>query len=344
MKQDTSKKMSVAIVILNWNGKSLLEKYLPSVIKYSCGYDVYVADNGSTDDSIELLNKEFPSVNIITLDKNYGFTGGYNRALKQIEADYYVLLNDDVEVTHNWIQPIIELMDQNPNIAICQPKILSYVNKQKFEYAGAAGGYIDYLGYPFCAGRVFEHLEEDHGQYNEEREIFWATGAAMFVRSKVFRDLGGLDEDFFAHMEEIDFCWRAKNMGYKVMYCPKSVVYHYGGGTLTKVSPYKTFLNFRNNLLLLYKNLPKKELRKVMRKRKYLDLLAAIVFRITSSKSEYKAVINARKEFKKIKDNFTNKRNEQVTTYPSEVYRRSLVFSSKIWRKNLFGQLVKNIK
>lgn len=344
MKQDTSKKMSVAIVILNWNGKSLLEKYLPSVIKYSCGYDVYVADNGSTDDSIELLNKEFPSVNIVTLDKNYGFTGGYNRALKQIEADYYVLLNDDVEVTHNWIQPIVELMNQNPNIAICQPKILSYVNKQKFEYAGAAGGYIDYLGYPFCAGRVFEYLEEDHGQYNEEREIFWATGAAMFVRSKVFRDLGGLDEDFFAHMEEIDFCWRAKNMGYKVMYCPKSVVYHYGGGTLTKVSPYKTFLNFRNNLLLLYKNLPKKELRKVMRKRKYLDLLAAIVFRITSSKSEYKAVINARKEFKKIKDNFTNKRNEQVTTYPSEVYRRSLVFSSKIWRKNLFGQLVKNIK
>ncbi len=336
--------MSVAIVILNWNGRNLLQKYLPSVIKYSLGSDVYVADNGSTDDSIKVLEEEFPTVKIISLDKNYGFTGGYNRALKQIEADYYVLLNDDVEVSHNWVQPIIDLMNRDKMIAVCQPKILSSIDKQKFEYAGAAGGYIDYLGYPFCAGRIFEHLEEDLGQYNKEREIFWATGAAMFVRSKVFNDLGGLDEDFFAHMEEIDFCWRVKNAGYKVIYCPDSVVYHYGGGTLNKVSPYKTFLNFRNNLLLLYKNLPKKELNKVLRKRKYLDLLAAIVFRITSSKSEYEAVMKAREEFKKIKNNFTSKRNEQVVSYPSEVYRKSLVLSSKIRHKNLFKQLLKDIK
>jgi len=336
--------MSVAIVILNWNGRNLLQKYLPSVIKYSLGSDVYVADNGSTDDSIKLLEENFPTVKIIYLDKNYGFTGGYNRALKQIEADYYVLLNDDVEVSHNWVQPIIDLMNRDKMIAVCQPKILSSIDKQKFEYAGAAGGYIDYLGYPFCAGRIFEHLEEDLGQYNKEREIFWATGAAMFVRSKVFNDLGGLDEDFFAHMEEIDFCWRVKNAGYKVIYCPDSVIYHYGGGTLNKVSPYKTFLNFRNNLLLLYKNLPKKELNKVLRKRKYLDLLAAIVFRITSSKSEYEAVMKARKEFKKIKNNFTNKRNEAITDYPCGVYRKSLVLSSKIRHKNLFKQLLKDIK
>lgn len=335
---------TVAIVILNWNGRKLLQQYLPSVVKYSLGYDVYVADNGSEDDSVSFLKENFPTVKIIQLDKNYGFTGGYNRALSQISADYFVLLNDDVEVTKGWVNPIVKLMSQDDKIAVCQPKLLSYTDKTKFEYAGAAGGYIDYLGYPFCAGRIFEHLEQDKGQYNQPREIFWATGAAMFVKSNVFRELKGLDEDFFAHMEEIDLCWRAKNAGYKVMYCPDSTVYHYGGGTLNKISPRKTFLNFRNNLLLLYKNLPEKELSKVMHKRKYLDLLAALVFRLTSSKAECKAVLEARKEFEKIKDSFAKKRNPNVTKYPSQVYRRSLVLSSKIKHKNLFNQIKKYIK
>ena len=333
----------VAIVILNWNGKRLLEKYLPTVVKYSPEYNVVVADNGSTDDSVEFVQTQFKTVQIIRLDKNYGFTGGYNRALQQIDAEYFVLLNDDVRVTKGWINPVIKLMERDTSIAVCQPKLLSDANPKKFEYAGAAGGYIDYLGYPFCAGRIFEHVETDTGQYDSAREIFWATGAAMFVRSKVFNELGGLDEEFFAHMEEIDFCWRAKNAGYKVMYCPDSVVYHLGGGTLNKISPRKTFLNFRNNLLLLYKNLPEKQLKQVLRKRKYLDLLAAIVFRITSSKGEYQAVLQARKEFASMKDKFTSKRNPAVTSYPDGVYRKSLVLSSKIFHKNSFKQIENNI-
>ncbi|MGP1515269.1 MAG: glycosyltransferase family 2 protein [Bacteroidales bacterium] len=336
--------LSVAIVILNWNGRRLLEQYLPSVVRFSSEYDIYIADNGSTDDSISFLRMRFPTVKIIALDKNYGFTGGYNRALRQISADYYILLNDDVEVTNGWVSPVIELMEQDKKIAVCQPKLLSYTDKEKFEYAGAAGGYIDYLGYPFCAGRIFEKLEKDNGQYNNVREIFWATGAAMFVKSRIFHELNGLDEDFFAHMEEIDFCWRAKNMGYKVMYCPTSKVYHYGGGTLNKLSPQKTFLNFRNNLLLLYKNLPEKELSKVMRRRKCLDLLAAFVFLLTSSKLESKAVLKARREFMRLRDSFAQKRNSNVKNYPSQVYRKSLVLTSKILHKDLFHQIVGDIK
>ena len=279
---------SVAIVILNWNGKKLLQQYLPSVVKYSLGCDVIVADNGSDDDSVEYVQTNFPMVRIIKLDKNYGFTGGYNRALKQVYAQYYVLLNDDVEVTKGWVNPVIKMMQQDTQIAVCQPKLMSYVNKNKFEYAGAAGGYIDYLGYPFCAGRIFERTEDDNGQYDKPREIFWASGAAMFVRSDLFHALGGLDEDFFAHMEEIDFCWRAKNAGYKIMYCPDSTVYHYGGGTLNKISPRKTFLNFRNSLLLLYKNLPASKLQNVLNKRKYLDKLAAFVFYIKAVRTSTK--------------------------------------------------------
>ncbi len=328
----------VAIVILNWNGKKLLEKYLPSVVKYSSDYDIYVADNGSTDDSIEFLQKYFPTVKIISLDKNYGFTGGYNRALFQIESDYFVLLNDDVQVTNDWISPIVNLMESDDKIAVCQPKLLSYADKQKFEYAGAAGGYIDYLGYPFCAGRIFEHLEKDEGQYNQTREVFWASGAAMFVKSVVFKQLGGLDERFFAHMEEIDFCWRVKNNGYKVMYCPDSKVYHYGGATLNKKQPKKTYLNFRNNLLLLYKNLPENQLQDVFRKRKYLDLLASFIFLLTSSKSESKAVLDAIRDFKQMKDS-VKRQAEHINDYPTQVYKKSLILSSKIFRKNRFSQL-----
>ncbi|MBQ0113217.1 MAG: glycosyltransferase family 2 protein [Bacteroidales bacterium] len=328
----------IAIVILNWNGreKGLIDKYLPSVVKYSSNAEVWVADNGSTDDSLDFIHNNFPTVKTIALDKNYGFTGGYNRALNQIEADYFCLLNDDVEVTFAWIRPIIELMESDDKIAICQPKIKSYKDKSSFEYAGAAGGYIDYLGYPFCAGRIFENLEKDTNQYETIREIFWATGAAMFVKADIFKTLGGLDEDFFAHMEEIDFCWRVKNNGYKVMYCPQSTVYHYGGATLNKINPKKTYLNFRNNLLILYKNLPEKKLRSVLRKRKYMDMLAAVVFLLTTNRQEYKAVLQARKDFYSMLPQFKEKRMKNIEEYPSCVLKKSLVLCSKLWRKNKF--------
>lgn len=326
----------VAVVILNWNGKELLKKYLQSVVDNSHQAEVVVVDNNSTDDSIKFLQDNYPTVRLIILDKNYGFTGGYNKGLKEIDSDYYVLLNSDVQVTNNWIEPIISLMESDEKIAICQPKLLSYNNKKEFEYAGAAGGYIDYLGYPFCAGRIFQHLEHDIGQYNKPREVFWASGAAMFIKSNIFHEFNGLDEDFFAHMEEIDLCWRVKNAGYKVFYCPFSAVYHLGGGTLNKISPKKTYLNFRNNLLLLYKNLPQKQYRKVMVIRAFLDILAAFVFLLTSSTGEFKAVIKARRDFKKMKPSFEAKRINNITTYPSMVYKKSIVFASKLRHKTSF--------
>ena len=247
--------MRIAVVILNWNGKHMLEQFLPSVTAYTTGdAEVIIADNGSTDDSIAFLHDHYPTLRIIQLDKNYGFADGYNRALAQVDADYYVLLNDDVEVTPNWTAPVVEQMERNPRTAICQPKLLMYDQRDTFEYAGGAGGFLDKYGYPFCRGRLFTTLEKDHGQYDDPREIFWASGAAMFVRADVWKKLGGLDGEFFAHMEEIDFCWRAKNAGYRVEYCPLSTVYHVGGGTLPKSNPHKTYLNFRNNIAMLYKN------------------------------------------------------------------------------------------
>lgn len=331
----------VAVVILNWNGrqKGLIEQYLPSVVEYSKEAEVFVADNGSEDDSLEFIKANFPTVNLILLDKNYGFTGGYNRALSQIEADYFILLNDDVEVTENWIPPLIEKMEEDKTIAVCQPKLLSYKDKVSFEYAGAAGGYLDYLGYPFCAGRVFQNLEKDNGQYDKEREIFWATGAAMFVRADVFKTMGGLDKDFFAHMEEIDFCWRVKNAGYKVMYYPQSTVYHFGAATLQTNNPKKTFLNFRNNLLLLYKNLPEKNFSSVFFKRRCLDYLAAFVFLLQGNKEDCKAVFDARKDFRKIKKHFYSKRQKNISSYPSKTLKKSLVLQSKLFHRNLFTQL-----
>ena len=244
----------VAVVILNWNGKDFLEKFLPSVIAHSPIKSVYVADNASTDDSIKLLQTKFPEVHIIINNSNGGFAKGYNDALKKIQAEYYVLLNSDVEVTTNWIDPIIKLMDNDKTIAACQPKILAYHNRTKFEYAGASGGFIDKYGYPFCRGRIFNELEEDKNQYNDTREIFWATGACMFVRSSVFNKLNGFDEDYFAHMEEIDLCWRMRNTSHTIHVVPSSIVYHVGGGTLNKTNPRKTFLNFRNNLITFTKN------------------------------------------------------------------------------------------
>ena len=271
-------KIKTAVVILNWNGKDWLEKFLPTTLMYSAEATVFVADNGSTDDSIFFLNQEFPIVEIIENKENLGFAGGYNKALNQINAEYYILLNSDVEVIKGWISPIIKLMDSDKNISACQPKLLDYKNKDNFEYAGASGGFIDNLGYPFCRGRVFDSLEKDNGQYNDAIDIFWATGACFFVRESNFWEVGGFDADFFAHQEEIDLCWRLKNKGYKVMVEPNSTVYHVGGGTLSVGSPFKTHLNLRNNLFMLFKNLTLVSLFIVIPIRLILDGVAALSF------------------------------------------------------------------
>ncbi|MBO7124575.1 MAG: glycosyltransferase family 2 protein, partial [Bacteroidales bacterium] len=240
--------MTVAVAILNWNGKHWLEKFLANVVENSPEATVYIIDNASTDDSVSFLQAQFPKTPIIQLDKNYGFAEGYNQGLAQIQADYYVLLNSDVQVGKNWISPIIERMEADEKLAVCMPKLKSFDNPELFEYAGAAGGFIDKFGYPFCHGRLFSSIEKDEGQYNQECDIFWASGAALFVKRSVYQQLGGLDKDFFAHMEEIDFCWRVKNAGYKIKYIPQSEVFHVGGGSLPKENPFKTYLNFRNNL------------------------------------------------------------------------------------------------
>lgn len=268
----------LAIVILNWNGKKWLEKFLPNVVEHSQNAEFYVIDNGSTDDSNDFLQTNFPSVKIIKNDKNYGFAGGYNEGLKKIDAEIYCLLNSDVEVTENWTQPILELFSRDENIAAIQPKVLSYKQKTHFEFAGAAGGFIDNLGYPYCRGRAFDELEEDKGQYDDETEIFWASGCAMFIRSEDFWNQNGFDERFFAHQEEIDLCWRLINSGKKIYYTGKSTVYHVGGGTLSKQSPQKTYLNFRNNLSMMLKNLPFPKLLWLIFIRLCLDGIAGIRF------------------------------------------------------------------
>ena len=248
-------KKDIAVVILNWNGQQWLEKFLPTVIEKSSMANIYIADNASTDDSISLIENNFPSVKIIQNQLNEGYAKGYNDALKDLKEKYFVLLNSDIEVTDNWIEPIINLMEENPNISACQPKILDYNNKDSFEYAGASGGYIDNLGYPFTRGRIFDEIEPDNNQYDDVKEIFWASGACFFVRADHFNEVNGFDNDFFAHQEEIDLCWRLKIKGYQIMVDPHSVVYHVGGGTLDDSSPFKTYLNFRNNLFMLTKNL-----------------------------------------------------------------------------------------
>ncbi|MBE51095.1 MAG: dTDP-Rha--alpha-D-GlcNAc-pyrophosphate polyprenol alpha-3-L-rhamnosyltransferase [Flavobacteriales bacterium] len=270
--------MKIAVVILNWNGVSWLEKFLDNTIKYSQESTIYIIDNNSTDNSIQYIKHNFPQVEVIQLDKNYGYAKGYNLGLNQITADYYILLNSDIEVTKNWIYPIIELMNSDESISACQPKILDFNNRNKFEYAGASGGMIDFLGYPFCRGRIFDDIEEDHNQYDNKREIFWASGACLFIKANHFKKINGFDSDFFAHQEEIDLCWRLKNIGYKIMVEPKSVVYHVGGGTLNHTSPYKTYLNFRNNLFMLFKNLPFQSLFIIIFLRLILDAVAAVTF------------------------------------------------------------------
>ena len=327
----------LAIVILNWNGQKFLSQFLPALTQFSPEYsDIIVADNASTDNSIAFLKTNYPNIKIIENKENGGFSKGYNNALQQIDAEYYCLLNSDVEVTENWVAPIVALLDNNPEVAVVQPKLLSYANKNKFEYAGACGGFIDYLGYPFCRGRVFESLENDTGQYDNAMEVFWATGAALFVRSTVFHALNGLDEDFFAHMEEIDFCWRVKSLGYKIMVEPKSVVYHVGGGTLPKNSAKKTYLNFRNNMFLLIKNLPKKMILPVFIARFPLDNIAAIFFLSKGNWKDtiavYRAQLSFLRQFRKIK----RKRNNINKQVYKQTFQKSIVFEHYIKKRKTF--------
>ncbi|WP_079241882.1 glycosyltransferase family 2 protein [Chryseobacterium indologenes] len=283
----------LAVAILNWNGRNWLEKFLPGVVQFSQNTDIYVIDNLSTDDSIEFLQKNFPTVNIIRNDKNYGFAGGYNEGLKAIKHEYYCLLNSDVEVTENWTEPVLELLEKNPLISAVQPKILSYHNRSHFEFAGAAGGLIDNLGYPYCRGRVFDDLEEDKGQYNDETEIFWASGCCFFIRSTDFWDQNGFDARFFAHQEEIDLCWRLINSGKKIYYTGKASVYHVGGGTLNKQSAQKTYLNIRNNLSMMLKNLPFPQLIWLIFFRLCLDGVAGIYFGLKHGFPHLWAVVRA---------------------------------------------------
>ncbi len=307
---DTMKR--VAVVILNWNGVSMLEKFLPSVVDFSPEADVIIADNASDDTSLEYVRTIFPALRVIELDRNYGFADGYNKALELVDAEYYILLNSDVEVTKGWIAPLLSFMDCNGNAVACQPKLLDYKNKSFFEYAGAAGGFIDRYGYPYCRGRIFTTVEKDYGQYDDICRIFWATGAAMMVRSKDYWAAGGLDGRFFAHMEEIDLCWRMQARGGEIYCVPESVVYHVGGATLDKSNPRKTFLNFRNNLLMLYKNLPVKELHQVMCGRAVLDYVAAFKFLLSGNWGDFKAVLKARKEYKQVRGSYKNLRKENM--------------------------------
>lgn len=286
-----------AVVILNYNGEKFLRQFLPSVIQHSGDAAIVVADNCSTDHSLTILKQEFPTVRVIELKQNYGYCGGYNRTLRQVDADYFVLLNSDIEVTPGWLHPMEQLFDRDQRIQAMQPKVLAYHNKSLFEYAGAGGGFIDVLGYPFCRGRVFDHVETDNGQYNDEREVFWATGACLMIRSAAYFKFGGLDEDLFAHMEEIDLCWKINRSGGKVFYCGKSTVYHVGAGTLGHENPRKTYLNFRNGLVMIYKHFNTIELYTKLPVRLGLDWVAALTFALRGRFSHTRAVFRAHYDF-----------------------------------------------
>lgn len=335
----------VSVVILNWNGRKLLEEFLPSVIRYTTHPDIeiVVADNGSTDDSLIFLQAKYPEVKRIVLSENYGFADGYNRALREIDTEYFVLLNSDVEVTENWLLPVIEQLDNDQSIAAAQPKILAQKNKSYFEYAGASGGFLDKYGYPFCRGRIFKVLEEDKNQYDLPMDVLWATGACLIIRSKDFSDAGGFDASFFAHMEEIDLCWRLNCRGRRVVCLPFSTVYHVGAATLKKESPRKTFLNFRNNLLMLYKNLPQESLRRVMITRLILDYIAALQFTITGKYTNAKEVIRAHKDFYTNRKAYRAARQENLkksTGAPIRtIYPKSILAAYHLKRIRLFSKL-----
>ncbi len=333
-----------AVVILNYNGKSWLEKFLPSVIQHSGNARIIVADNRSTDDSISFLKTNFPRVDRIEIHSNLGFCGGYNFALSQINQKYYILLNSDVEVTAGWIEPVIQLLENNPAIAAAQPKILSYSSKDYFEYAGAAGGYIDTLGYPFCRGRIFNEIEKDNGQYNDTRKVFWATGACLFIRNQCYHQMGGLDEDFFAHMEEIDLCWRLQRAGYEIYYQGESTVYHVGGGTLAVSNPRKTYFNFRNGLSLIFKNLPANQLVWKFTLRLILDWIASFKFLLNGSPKDCKAVWKAHLGFFKAIKKERIKRSTSLKIADGNllrpaVYHRLLIIDYFLLGKKTFKDL-----
>jgi len=336
--------MSVAVVILNWNGKAFLEQFLPLVVTHTgSDAEIYVADNASTDDSIKFLKEKFPAVHLVQNPLNGGFAVGYNMSLTQIKADYYVLLNSDVEVTPNWVRAPVEMLERNKDVMAVQPKIKSYFDSKSFEYAGAAGGFLDVYGYPFCRGRIFDTIEKDEGQYNQASEIFWASGACLFIRSSVFHEMGGFDEDLFSHQEEIDLCWRMKLKGYKIMYCPNSEVLHYGGGSLPKSNPFKTYLNFRNNLIIICKNHPTRALKQIVFQRLTLDGLAAVRFLFKGDFGDFWAIARAhghfyrtfRKTWKKRQAVQASVTNPEVST----IYRRSIVRKYFMEGKKLFSQL-----
>ena len=335
----------LAIVILNWNGAQMMRQYLPTVLEYSRDEAVvYVADNASTDDSLELLGRDFPEVRLIVLEKNWGFAEGYNKALRQIEAEYYLLLNSDIEVTRHWLTPLLTFMDAHEDVAACQPKLLSIYNKVAFEYAGASGGYLDRFGYPFCRGRIFDTIEQDNGQYDDVADILWATGAALFVRSKDYWACGGLDGRFFAHNEEIDLCWRLRISGRRIVCLPESRVYHVGGGTLPKSNPMKTFLNFRNNLTMLYKCLPDDELKKVMRWRWLLDYVAAYeTLLLNRNWGDFCAIYRARRAFRRWRHDFdADRRSIQASRVLKDIPEQrpfSLLWQYYVKRRRVFSTL-----
>jgi GT2 family glycosyltransferase len=334
----------VSVVILNFNGKNYLEKFLPNIIHYSAGegIKVIVADNNSTDSSVEFLRQNYPHIELIILDKNYGYTGGYNKALAQIESEYYILLNSDVEVTSNWIEPVVKLMDEQKDIAAAMPKIKSYTDREYFEYAGASGGFIDKFGYPFCRGRLLFNIEKDEGQHNSIADIFWASGACYFIRSELFFKAGGFDDDFFAHMEEIDLCWRLKRMGYRIVVVPESEIYHVGGGTLPINTPRKMYLNYRNNLYLLIKNLPSDKLIPVLFSRMCLDGVSAMVYLAKFSFGFFWAVLKAHIHFDCHLRVSIQKRRQFKKQVISEkvdgIYPHSMVYNFLIRKKKVFNQ------
>ena len=344
--------MKVSVVILNWNAEHLLRQFLPSVVQHSTltdgDYEVVVADNGSTDGSLAFVESHFPSVRIIRLPENFGFAEGYNRALAEVDTEYAVLLNDDVEVTGNWLLPLTAYMDSHPGCAACQPKLLSWRERDRFEYAGACGGYLDRYGYPFCRGRIFDTVENDHAQYDAPAELLWATGACLMIRMDDYRQAGGLDGRFFAHMEEIDLCWRLRLRGRSIACIPQSTVYHVGGASLAAGNPRKTFLNFRNNLLMLYKNLPEHELRRVLFVRGLLDMAAAFSFLLKGDRKNFQAVFRARREYRRLKATYRPIREANIAAAAScgnpdllvpERQRFSILFRYHLKRHHTYSQL-----
>lgn len=331
----------IGVIILNWNGEKLLRRYLPSVVENNNDEiaDVVVVDNGSTDKSVEILRAEFPTVKILAFEENHGFAEGYNRAIKQLGYKYSLLLNSDVAVSPHWLEPLYKYLEENVEVAAVQPKILADTDRTSFEYAGACGGFIDKHGYPYCRGRVFDCVEKDNGQYDDVVEIFWATGAALFVRTDVYLEVGGLDKDFFAHMEEIDLCWRIHQRGHSIKVVPSSKVYHLGGGSLPASNPKKTYLNFRNNLFLLYKNLPKKRGRKVLFIRRLYDTLAFFMFLAKFDMKNAKAVINAHNDFRKYRSRYDGIQPSLSIEGKFSCFKKNVILSYYLQRKDTYNKL-----